>query len=164
MNFLPIFRQNVSWKIQSDFYILKLYSRSDSVCFSSNDIKRTAIKHYLPKKVNRSQTGLKFVFVFKLYENITTIHVANILDCHNHVNIIYSHYWKGFSKLQHLRLSWNNITYIEPESILLPNLQFIYLDHNHLVNIDLWMWMMLAFLNEIHIYMYAEHNEISIFH
>ena len=82
---------------------------------------------------------------------------------HNRVNIIYSHYWKDFSKLRTLRLSWNNITYIEPESFLLPNLQFIYLDHNHLVNIDLWMWMMPTYLNEIHIYVYAEHNEISRF-
>ena len=82
---------------------------------------------------------------------------------HNHVNIIYSHYWKGFSRLRTLRLSWNNIIYIEPESFLLPNLRVIYLDHNHLVNIDLWMWMMPTYLNEIHIYVYAEHNEISRF-
>ena len=82
---------------------------------------------------------------------------------HNHVNIIYSDDWKVFSRLRTLRLSWNNITYIEPESFLLPNLKYIHLDHNHLVNIDLWMWMMPTFLNEIHVFVYAQHNEINRF-
>ena len=80
---------------------------------------------------------------------------------YNHVNIIYSDDWKGFGRLRTLILSWNNLTYIQPESFLLPNLKYIYLDHNHLVNIDLWMWMMPTFLNEIHVFVYAQHNEIN---
>ena len=96
-----------------------------------------------------------------------TILCANKLDtvdlAHNQIEIVYSDYWKGFNNLRKLRLSWNNITYIQPESFLLPNLKYIYLDHNHLVNIDLWMWMMPSFLNEIHVRIYAEHNDINRF-
>ena len=82
---------------------------------------------------------------------------------YNRINIIYSKYWKVFNRLHTLRLSWNNINYIEPESFLLPKLQYIYLDYNHLVNIDLWAWMMPTFLNEIPVHIYAEHNEINRF-
>ena len=80
---------------------------------------------------------------------------------HNHVKIINSHDWKGFRRLSTVRLSWNNISYVQPESFLLPNFKYIYLDHNHLVNIDLWMWMMPTFLNEIQVFIYAQHNEIN---
>ena len=82
---------------------------------------------------------------------------------HNNVKIINSYYWKGFRRLRTLRLSWNNISYIQPESFLLPNLTYIFLDHNHLVNIDLWMLMMPTFLNEIFVSVYAEHNDINRF-
>ena len=145
--------------------VFKLYENITTVAnildchFTTIPLEVCDLKHIETIQFNNNYlSSLAGNFTVWCANKLITVDLA-----HNRVNIIYSHYWKGFSKLRTLRLSWNNITYIEPESFLLPKLRVIYLDHNHLVNIDLWMWMMPAFLNEIYVRIYAEHNEISRF-
>ena len=144
--------------------IFKLYENITIKVLNISDCQLTTVPPELCDLKSIETIQLNYNNLSSLAENqrmrcafkLKTVNLA-----HNHVNIIYSDDWKDFSRLRTLILSWNNLTYIQPESFLLPNLTYIHLDHNHLVNIDLWMWMMPSFLNEIHVFVYAQHNEIN---
>ena len=144
--------------------IFKLYENITIKVLNISDCQLTTVPPELCDLKSIETIQLNYNNLSSLAENqrmrcafkLKTVNLA-----HNHVNIIYSDDWKDFSRLRTLILSWNNLTYIQPESFLLPNLTYIHLDHNHLVNIDLWMWMMPSFLNEIHVFVYAQHNEID---
>ena len=89
---------------------------------------------------------------------IQTLDLSN-----NHISFIHSEYFKVFTNLRKLVLSWNNLTHIDPYMFLIPSLCKLDLDHNQLTEVGIWMTRLPMFIKEIPIRVNMFHNLINTF-